>query len=50
MAAEWKPKEGDKWDETDFEAEIKKLEAEAEERLDEKIAEMMGKIETTGTK
>ena len=47
VAAEWKPADGD-WKEQDFESEIKKLEAEAEERLDAKISEMMSKIETTG--
>lgn len=47
MAAEWKP-DGE-WKEQDFEGEIKKLEAEAEERLDAKIAEMMSTIENTGT-
>ena len=47
VAAEWKPADGD-WKEKDFESEIKKLEAEAEERLDAKISEMMSKIETTG--
>ena len=46
-SAEWVPKEG-KWDEKDYEAELQKLEKEAEERLDAKIAEMMSKIETTG--
>ena len=50
LSAEWKPKEGDKWEETDFEGELKKLEKEAEERLDTKIAEMMGKIDSTGSK
>ena len=32
----------------DYEKELAKLEKEAEERLDAKIAEMMAKIETTG--
>lgn len=45
---EWKP-EG-KWDERDFEGELKKLEKEAEESLDKKISELMSKVETTGTK
>ena len=35
--------------ERDFEGEIKKLEEEAEKRLDDKIEEMMSKIEKTGT-
>lgn len=47
LSAEWAPKEG-KWEEKDFESELKKLEKEAEERLDAKIADMMAKIETTG--
>lgn len=36
------------WSEKDFEAEIKKLEADAEKRLDAKIAELMGNIEQAG--
>jgi hypothetical protein len=36
------------WSEKDFEAEIKKLEADAEKRLDAKIAELMGNIEKAG--
>lgn len=47
MSAEWKPADG-KWEEKDFEGEIKKLEKEAEERLDAKIKELMSKVETTG--
>jgi hypothetical protein len=47
FAADWVPKDG-KWDEKDYETELKKLEQEAEDRLDAKIAEMMTKIETTG--
>lgn len=47
MSAEWAPSDG-KWEEKDYESELKKLEKEAEERLDAKIAEMMAKIETTG--
>ena len=48
VAAEWKPSGGEKWEEKDFEAELKKLEKEAEDRLDAKIAEMISKVETTG--
>jgi len=50
MAAEskWAPAEGEKWEEKDFESELKKLEKEAEDRLDAKIAELKSKIETTG--
>jgi hypothetical protein len=32
----------------DYEAELKKLEKEAEERLDTKVAELMGNIANTG--
>jgi hypothetical protein len=38
----------DKWTEKDYTAELKTLEKDAETRLDEKISELMGKIETTG--
>lgn len=50
LAAEWAPPAGEKWVEKDFTAELQKLEKEAEERLESKIAEMMGNIEKTGTK
>lgn len=50
LQAEWAPPEGTKWEEKDFEAQIKKLEAEAEERLDTKIAQMMGNVEKVGAK
>jgi hypothetical protein len=36
------------WKETDFEGDLKKLEKEAEERLDAKIKEMMANVEKTG--
>ncbi|CAJ1951892.1 unnamed protein product [Cylindrotheca closterium] len=36
------------WKETDFEAEIKKLEKEAEERLDAKVEELKSNIANTG--
>mmetsp|Transcript_21909 Transcript_21909/g.60921 ORF Transcript_21909/g.60921 Transcript_21909/m.60921 type:complete len:82 (+) Transcript_21909:82-327(+) len=45
---EWAPPSGEKWEEKNYETEIQKLEAEAEERLDAKIAEMMSKVETVG--
>lgn len=45
--AEWAPADG-KWEEKDYEAELSKLEKEAEDRLDAKIAELMTKVETTG--
>lgn len=47
LKAEWAPKEG-KWEDKDFEGQIKKLEVEAEERLNEKIADMMRNIEAVG--
>jgi mRNA-degrading endonuclease RelE of RelBE toxin-antitoxin system len=37
-----------KWEEKDFEAEIKKLEKEAESRLDAKIKELEANIEKVG--
>ncbi|GKY90394.1 hypothetical protein MPSEU_000013400 [Mayamaea pseudoterrestris] len=37
-------------DSSDFENEIKKLEKEAEDRMDAKISEMKSKIESTGGK
>lgn len=49
LSAEWNPQDG-KWEEKDYEAELKKLEKEAEERMDAKIAELMSKVETTGAK
>lgn len=45
--AKWAPKDG-KWEEKDFESQIKKLEKEAEERLDEKISDMMKNVESVG--
>jgi hypothetical protein len=36
-------------EEKDWEAEFKKMEKEAEERLDVKVAEMMANIEKTGS-
>lgn len=46
---DWKPAEGlDKWEEPDFESDIAKLEKEAEERLDAKIAELQGNIDSVG--
>ena len=36
------------WKETNFEADIKKLEKEAEERLDAKIEELKANIASTG--
>jgi len=37
------------WKETDFEQDLAKLQKEAEERLDDKIAELMSNIEKAGT-
>jgi mRNA-degrading endonuclease RelE of RelBE toxin-antitoxin system len=37
-----------KWEEKDFEAEIKKLEKEAEARLDAKIKELEANLEKVG--
>lgn len=48
LSAEWKPTDGMKWEEKDFEAEIKKLEKEAESRLDAKIKELEANIEKVG--
>mmetsp|Transcript_252 Transcript_252/g.359 ORF Transcript_252/g.359 Transcript_252/m.359 type:complete len:136 (-) Transcript_252:133-540(-) len=44
LSAEWEKD----WKETNFEADIKKLEKEAEERLDAKIEELKGNIASTG--
>lgn len=38
----------DNWEEKDYESEIQKLESEAEERIEAKIAEMMSKVAATG--
>jgi cytochrome c556 len=47
-AEAWKPKEGMKWEEKDFESDMKKLEKEATERLDKKIEELKSNIATVG--
>ena len=47
--ATWSPPDGQMWTESDYEAQLKKLESEAEERMDAKINELMSKIESTGT-
>lgn len=44
----WAPPADAKWEEKDFEGEIQKLEQEADDRMDAKIAEMMSKIDNTG--
>lgn len=46
--AAWSPKDGGKWEETDFEKDLQKLEVESEKRLEEKIRELMFNIEKTG--
>jgi len=48
LSAEWQPSDGMKWEEKDFEQEIKKLEKEAESRLDAKIKELEANIEKVG--
>lgn len=48
VSAEWKP--DGQWKETDYEGELKKLEKEAEERMDAKIDELKSKIAATGSK
>lgn len=45
MSAEWEKD----WKENDFEGDLAKLQKEAEERLDDKIAELMSNVEKTGT-
>jgi hypothetical protein len=50
VAAEPKWTPTSEWVEKDYEAELAKLEKEAEERLEAKVKEMMSKIETTGAK
>ena len=47
-AEDWTAPEGSKWVEKDFEADIKKLEKEAEERLDDKIAQLKGNVASVG--
>ena len=44
LSAEWEKE----WKETNFEADLAKLQKEAEERLDEKISELQANIEKTG--
>jgi hypothetical protein len=38
------------WKETNFESDIEKIQKEAEERLDTKIAELQANIDNVGTK
>jgi len=48
LSAEWEPTEGMKWTETNFEADIAKIEQEAEKRLDAKIEELEANIASVG--
>ena len=47
-AEEWKPEDGSVWKETNFEADLKKIEKEAEERLDAKIKELEANVASVG--
>jgi hypothetical protein len=44
LSAEWEKD----WKESDFTGDLAKIQKEAEERLDSKIAELMSNIEKTG--
>mmetsp|Transcript_48676 Transcript_48676/g.146717 ORF Transcript_48676/g.146717 Transcript_48676/m.146717 type:complete len:82 (+) Transcript_48676:121-366(+) len=46
--AEWTPADGAKWTETDWEGKLDKLQKEAEDRLDDKIQDLMRNVESTG--
>jgi hypothetical protein len=46
LSAEWEKD----WKENDFEGDLAKLQKEAEERLDNKISELMNNIENAGAK
>lgn len=48
LSAEWEPAEGDKWEVKDFAGEIAKLEKEASKRLEDKIDELNGNVESVG--
>lgn len=48
FAEEWTPADGAKWTENDFAADIAKIQKEAEERMEEKIQELMGNVESAG--
>jgi len=47
-AEKWVPANGETWEEKDYAAELKKLENECTQRLDEKIAELNANIENVG--
>eukprot|EP00568_Trieres_chinensis_P004977 CAMPEP_0183296728 /NCGR_PEP_ID=MMETSP0160_2-20130417/4168_1 /TAXON_ID=2839 ORGANISM="Odontella Sinensis, Strain Grunow 1884" /NCGR_SAMPLE_ID=MMETSP0160_2 /ASSEMBLY_ACC=CAM_ASM_000250 /LENGTH=83 /DNA_ID=CAMNT_0025458389 /DNA_START=100 /DNA_END=351 /DNA_ORIENTATION=- len=49
-AEDWSPAEGMKWEEKDWESKLDKLQKEAEERLDDKIDDLMRNIATSGAK
>ena len=44
----WAPADGSKWEDKDFDAEFKKLQEEAESRLDKKIEELLANVEKVG--
>eukprot|EP00567_Pseudictyota_dubia_P016086 CAMPEP_0197435360 /NCGR_PEP_ID=MMETSP1175-20131217/2970_1 /TAXON_ID=1003142 /ORGANISM="Triceratium dubium, Strain CCMP147" /LENGTH=82 /DNA_ID=CAMNT_0042964387 /DNA_START=10 /DNA_END=258 /DNA_ORIENTATION=- len=46
--AEWAPADGAKWTETDWESKLDKLQKEAEDRLEDKIQDLMRNVESTG--
>ena len=46
----WAPPAGEKWENTDYNAEFKKLQEEAEIRLDNKIEELIKNLENVGKK
>ena len=46
LSAEWEKE----WKELDFEGDLAKIQKDAEERLEEKVQELMSNIESTGTK
>jgi len=48
IALNAEPAVADEWKEVDYEAQLATLEKEAEKRLDDKVAELMGDIEKVG--
>ena len=49
VALHAEPTTMDDWKEQDFEADLAKVQKEAEERLDEKVSELLSNIESVGT-
>jgi len=45
LSAEWEKE----WKENDFEGDLAKIQKEAEERLDEKVKELMSAVESSGS-